>query len=412
MRGLKINGDLFFNLGIFFLPSAFPIGGIFLLFGLVTSLIKNRSKLFVQKIDFLVLIFGILLTISNLKSFLFADQVADYKVQNSLIDIANWIPQILCFLAFNFYLNDEKKRKTFVNFLLLGSVPVIFSFITQKWFNVYGPHKTFFDLIIWFQKEPTKNNFTGLFSNANYAGFWLSLIFPFSLQAILKNKKNLLLGIFCFLITYFNFMTGSRNAFLSLIASTTLLIGISSIIISGITVILFYLLISKNNASIEFNSNFIPLQLFSKFSDFNFENFTRFEIYKKTIELISIKPIWGWGPMSFPIIYEFFDGKYQVQHTHNIFLEISFNYGLITTLLFSIIICIITYNSFSVILFQEKFNTILNKAFLASFLAIIIFHLSDFPYYDGKVSLISWIILSALNSIIRESQNQEQLNAI
>ena len=136
MRGLKINGDLFFNLGIFFLPSAFPIGGIFLLFGLVTSLIKNRSKLFVQKIDFLVLIFGILLTTSNLKSFLFADQVADYKVQNSLIDIANWIPQILCFLAFNFYLNNEKKRKTFVNFLLLGSVPVIFSFITQILFSI------------------------------------------------------------------------------------------------------------------------------------------------------------------------------------------------------------------------------------------------------------------------------------
>ena len=412
MRSLKINGDLFFNLGIFLLPSAFPIGGIFLFFGLVTSLIKNRSKLFVQKLDFLVLIFGILLTTSNLKSFLFVDQVADYKVKLSILDLTNWIPQILCFLAFSFYLNDEKKRKTFVNFLLLGSVPVIFSFVTQKWFNFYGPHKTFFDLIVWFQKEPTKNNFTGLFSNANYAGFWLSLIFPFSLQAILKNKKNLLLSIFCFLIIYFSFMTGSRNAFLSLISSATLLIGVNAIIISSITLFLFYLLISKNNALIEFNSNFIPLQLFSKFSDLNFANFTRFEIYKKTIELISIKPFWGWGPMSFPIIYEIFEGKYQLQHTHNIFLEIAFNYGLITTLLFLIIVCTITYNSFNVILFQEKFNTILNKAFLASFLAIIIFHLSDFPYYDGKVSLISWIILSALNSIIRESQSQDHLNAI
>ena len=411
MRNFKINGDLFFNLGIFFLPSAFPIGGIFLFFALISSLIKNRSQLFVQKLDFLVLIFGVLLIANNLKSFLISNQVSEYKVPISLLDLTNWIPQILCFLAFSFYLKDDKKRKTFANFLLLGSVPVIFSFIIQKWFNVYGPHKTFFNLIIWFQKEPTKNDFAGLFSNVNYAGFWLSLIFPFSLQALLKNKKNILLGIFCFLVIYFSFMTGSRNAFLSLIVSSALILGANSIIISGIILILLYLLIYKNNAVTEFTSNFIPLQLFSKFSDFNFETFSRFEIYKKTFELISMKPFWGWGPMSFPIVYEFFNGKYKVQHTHNIFLEIAYNYGLIITILFLVIVCFITFNSFQVILFQEKFNTILNKAFLASFFAIIIFHISDFPYYDGKVSLISWIIISALNSIIRESQSKDHLNA-
>lgn len=411
MRNLKINGDLFFKLGIFFLPSAFPIGGIFLFLSMGISLIKNRSKLFVQKIDFLILIFGVLLTTSNLKSFLFDDQLTDNKVTLSILDLTNWIPQILCFFAFSFYLKDESKRKAFVNFLLLGSVPVIFSFITQKWFNIYGPHKTFFDLIIWFQKEPSKNNYTGLFSNANYAGFWLSLIFPFSLQSILKNKKNLLLCIFCFLIVYFSFMTGSRNAFLSLVSSATLILGFNSILISAITLILMNLLFYKNIEVTNFNSNFIPTQLFSKFLDFSFENFSRFEIYKKTFELISIKPFWGWGPMSFPIIYEFFDGKYEVKHTHNIFLELAYNYGLIVTLVFIILTCIITFNSFKVILFQEKFNTISNKAFLASFLAIIIFHLSDFPYYDGKISLISWIIISALNSIIRESKSKINLNA-
>ena len=412
MRNLKINGDLFFNLGIFFLPSAFPIGGIFLFLSLIISLIKNRSKLLVQKLDFLILIFGVLLTISNLKSFLFADQVINYEVPLSIIDLTNWVPQILCFLAFSFYLKDNNKRQTFVNFLLLGSVPVIFSFITQKWFNIYGPHKTFFNLIIWFQKEPIKNNFTGLFSNSNYAGFWLSIIFPFSIQSTLKNKKNLLLSIFCFLIIYFSFMTGSRNAFISLIASATLILGFNSILISVITIILIYLLIYKNNTLTDLHNFFIPKQLFSKFSDFNLENFSRVEIYKKTFELISIKPFWGWGPMTFPIIYEFFDGKYKVQHTHNIFLELAYNYGLIIALLFLIIMCVIFLKSFHVIFFKEKFNTTLNKTFLASFLAIIIFHISDFPYYDGKVSLISWIIISALNSIIRESQSEDHLNAI
>ena len=77
-------------------------------------------------------------------------------------------------------------------------------------------------------------------------------------------------------------MTGSRNAFLSLIVSSALILGANSIIISGIILILLYLLIYKNNAVTEFTSNFIPLQLFSKFSDFNFETFSRFEIYKKT----------------------------------------------------------------------------------------------------------------------------------
>ena len=47
------------------------------------------------------------------------------------------------------------------------------------------------------------------------------------------------------------------------------------------------------------------------------------------------------------------------------------------------------------------FNKILfiDKIWLTSALSSIIFHMSDFPYYDGKVSILFWLLLAGINSI-------------
>ena len=92
------------------------------------------------------------------------------------------------------YLISFRNRLAFAKFIICGTVPVIVSMILQKFFNIYGPFETLFGSIVWFQKPLFTDNLgvSGLFSNANYTGAWLILIFPFlSYWLIIVKEKNL-----------------------------------------------------------------------------------------------------------------------------------------------------------------------------------------------------------------------------
>ena len=83
--------------------------------------------------------------------------------------------------------------------------------------------------------------------------------------------------------------------------------------------------------------------ILSKLSNLGMQNFMeypRLEIYSSSLNLISQKPIWGYGSGTFPAIYELEGGLYNAQHTHNLPLQIAYDFGIPT----AFIICfIVTY---------------------------------------------------------------------
>ena len=125
------------------------------------------------------------------------------------------------------------------------------------------------------------------------------------------------------------------------------------------------------------------------------------------MDLIRLKPIWGCGATTFPLLYEFFEAGKKMQHSHNFLLEITFNYGIFVTISFLIFLLILFFNTFKLVFFDNRFNSNINKAFLASSISVLTFQFTDFTYYEGKISIISWIILSTLNSIIIESKEKK-----
>ena len=91
-------------------------------------------------------------------------------------------------------------------------------------------------------------------------------------------------------------------------------------------------------------------------------------------------------------------GIYNLNHTHNIFLELSFNYGiplalLLTTFILYLFVRLLRIN------FNFKSTGIINKAWIAGSLISILFHVTDMPYYEGKISIIFWILLAGLKCI-------------
>ena len=91
--------------------------------------------------------------------------LSEYDIAIMWISLFNWLPTFIFYFGFQNYLKTENQRLTFIKVLLGGSLPVIFSLISQKFFSLYGPYKTLFGLIIWFQKPLLTENdpIAGLF---------------------------------------------------------------------------------------------------------------------------------------------------------------------------------------------------------------------------------------------------------
>ena len=136
-------------------------------------------------------------------------------------------------------------------------------------------------------------------------------------------------------------------------------------------------------------------------------NYPRLLIWKSTLSFISQKPIFGWGAGTFTNV---FTNKGHVvipylniksNHSHNIFLELAYNFGIPLSL-----ILLTTFLS----LYKRAFNNIyklqielnhnyIDKAWLISLFIIFVSHLSDLTFYDGKISIVFAALFAGLKNI-------------
>ena len=82
-------------------------------------------------------------------------------------------------------------------------------------------------------------------------------------------------------------------------------------------------------------------------------------------------------------------------------------YGIPIAIILTLFVSCLFFKSWNII-FQKRsnLNTVVNKAWVVSTLIILISHLSDVTYYDGRISLLIWTLLSGLKSILDESNNK------
>ena len=415
LKSLSV-GNLFFCLGIIFLPSALPIGGIFLLISLVISISKTKYRIFSDKWNYPLFLSTGLLIISCIKNSIFPSisNFSDWEISSIWLNLFNWIPLFLCFWGFQEFLKTKKQRKFFAYSLLIGTIPVIISCITQNWFNWYGPFETLKGLIVWYQKPlPPTKAVSGLFSNPNYAGYWLSSIFPFSLALFLRkmdlNIKSFISLLISFIIFYLAILTNSRNALISIISSFPFLISIKFLLIILFFISVLFLILTYYHQTTFFvlgtQFKILPAKLIEKlfFNEFGgVNNFPRIEIYKSTIKLIGQKPFLGWGGSTFLLVF-ITNNLIDAQHSHNLFLQIAYDFGLpLSIILTTTIFVMFMKASKKIIAYKKTSEFYIDKAFLASSFIGISFHLFDIPYYDGKISILFWTLFSGLKCILDE----------
>ncbi len=421
-KTLEDYGFIFFLIGIFFLPSTMIIGILFLIPSLIrTSLSRNKTFL-KDYLNFPFLIFGLLILISAIFQNYYLpnnyDEIYDTKL--SLIGLANWIPFIWTFWAVQPYLNSNSKRRTFSITLIVGSFPVLISGFGQYFLNWFGPFETLNGLIIWYQR-PIENpgGLSGLFSSQNYAGSWLNFVWPFCLALILEKENDFFrkAAAFGFLIStgFAAFFTFSRNAWLGLITSLPIVTGKKGVkflipLVTISIIILFFIFSPIFTGELQ-NSlrNLFPQKIFLEFNSQGYKHLdvTRIEIYKSAIRLIREQPIFGTGAASFPEIF-FLETNFWKGHSHNLLLELSISYGLPSAFCFFIVTSNILYLSGKKIFFNKKVSdlNLIDRAIWSALFVFLISQLVDIQYFDGKISLIAWILIASLKNIILENSQK------
>lgn len=424
-------GEISFFSGIFCLPSLQTLSFAFLFFSLITSLIFNKVNFTKDKWNITLLISFSLIVVSSINSLF----INPSTINNSskLIIIATSFRWLLMFISFNyfqFYLKKSIQRILFAKTFVLGAIPIIISCITQYWLGIYGPLNLFNGLFIWFNKPFTTDDqgVAGLFSNQNYTGIWLAVLWPFCIYFLLKersfNTRRILILFFTILTLYFILMTLSRTAILGVIFSLPLILSmkllLKLLIFIGLFLIIFYLIILNIPLNLFDQSKIlIPNTLkiiFTKITDLNLHNWNnlpRIIIWKNTIQFISLRPLLGYGPGIFPIIYLNLGLLLRADHTHNIIFQIAFDYGIPLSVLLSFFVVLLLFSSY-----KKVFNCIKNvnyeginidKCWFASSFIVLVSQINDITYFDGRIGILIWILLSGLKCIIDDKDYNENV---
>ena len=408
-------GYLFFNSGLFLLLSAPILGVIAILISIILSFIQYKGFLNPNKINKFFLIVLIMLLINTFFSIFYEiNQFKEWQFSSNIIGLFNWIPFFICFYLIQPYLKNKKYRTLSTYLLLIGTFPLLVTGIGEFYLGWGHQLSTFKGNIIWFLKPKTEiKGLSGLFSNPNYAASWLTMMWPLSIGAILNNTKNksklVFSIIYSLIILFLTILTNSKDTILSLFIPIIFLINQSFlkllILASIITVAIF--LYEKYFIKLGLNSILIYFRDNTIFNDFKklSEIFPRIDIWKVALIGIFKKPFLGWGAASFPFIYVLYKNEFTndyITHAHNLFLETSINYGLIFSITLFFIITHVLIKSWRIIFNKNK--NFIDKCWWISLFIFIFNHIFDVTYYDVRISLLFWIFLAGLYTIIYKEQ--------
>ena len=409
------------------MASAPGVSAIILLITGLLSLKQNFKTLINDKLN---LFFIFLSTLMPLIAWLHNDfleptdsiipLINNWEKSLSWIGLANWLPLFFSFVAFQNFLKFEEDRLIFGKCLIAGIFPIIISGFSQFIFGVYGPFEFLNGFIIWFQKPILPmEGISAVFSNQNYAGAWFCVVFPFCLASFLDkritNSSRFISLVFLILISSSLVLTSSRSAWIGLLSFIPLIFGITTLFwILPLLLLVLILVLMANGLFVSADiqtllRDILPRWLWLKFSSENYTyGLSRFEIWEQAITLINQKPLIGWGAAAFPLLY-YSAKKVFVQHPHNLFFELGISYGLPFAILLFISIFLICIKSYFRVYVSSQFNKInLNdRAWFSSFIVLFSIQMVDIQYFDGRISLIFWILLAGLKQI-----NQNKLSDI
>tara|TARA_B100000212_G_scaffold342572_1_gene330734 strand:- start:2158 stop:3486 length:1329 start_codon:yes stop_codon:yes gene_type:complete len=422
-------GNFLFKSGIFFLPSAVSLSAVLLLISSIISIGLNPRKLISDRLNYLFYLFYVILIFSFLFHSYQLDDLA--LVSNtggeegidlrifwnpilSLLGLMNWIPLFLIYFGSQNYLLNAEARRNCTKYFIAGSLTVLVTGFGQYFFSWYGPFQIFNGFITWYQK-PLESQFiglTGLFSNQNYAGCWLNIIWPFTIATFmdkgLNNLKRVISFILLILTAFAIILTASRSAWIGMflplpfLYSLNIILWIIPIIILLIMPFLLYAFDLTPDILNFLIEKITPAGILKKLQPEFYSNYesSRINIYFFATKFLFLKPFFGWGAGSLGIYYFLYNQNF-IGHSHSLPLDLAYNYGLPASLVFLTIVLLLLTLSFKNLETKKTESSFFyyERAWFASTLTLLASQLIDVQYYDAKISIAFWVLFAGIRNI-------------
>ena len=172
-----------------------------------------------------------------------------------------------------------------------------------------------------------------------------------------------------------------------------------------LTLILISMGILQDEKLIDFSRTIVPEAIWNyklkEFSLFNIDAFIRIKVWLIALQNICIKPLWGWGLQSFPILF-ILKNNFYIGHSHNLPLEIALSYGIPASIFFTLPIIFLIYKSFKKIyLSKNQLIYSYEKAWISSTIILFLSQMIDIQYFDIRISVIFWVLLAGCRNILR-----------
>lgn len=247
--------------------------------------------------------------------------------------------------------------------------------------------------------------------NPNMLGVYLVIVFPYSLATFATARgtaKRITAFILSLIIFACTVMTWSRGAWIGIIVATVVFLLVCNI--KNIWLVL------AGAASIPLWSFVLPDSIIDRFlsiltmSDSSITY--RFNTWLGVLKIIGDNLFWGIGvgESAFKDIYPSYaiSGTETVMHSHNIFLQIALELGIMGIIVFAVIMFMYMQKTFFSVKFRgpESRSKKMISAGFAGIVGALVAGFTDHIWYNYRVFLIFWIVVAITMSFVKINEKE------
>jgi O-antigen ligase len=381
--------------------------------------------------------FGILASLLVLSSAL-----AKYP-SSAWLGLANFLPYFALFMALRCLITESRQLRQLAWLLILPSLPIVLFGWGQLFLGWDTP--SLLETILGWELVPggvPAGRMSSVFNYTNFLAIYLAIAFALALGLWweswqhVSNKsnksnsksnnrlKNQTLYSLCLLTLILVadisglVLTSSRNAWCLAILSFlayALYFGWKWLIwgVTGTATAILWASFAPNLGGSQLRQ-LVPTFIWIRLSDEAYQRpvaTLRLTQWQFCWDLITERPIFGWGLRNFTPLYEAKMNLW-LGHPHNLFLMIGAETGIISLLLFLVIIATIMFQAAKLLVTWrgEAANPIF-FSYLVAFISCILFNLADVTIFDLRVNTIIWILLGAISGVTTSALAIAEINS-